>query len=529
MSFANNSKMKTRLLLFILLVATIQGFGQTNTWSDNIASIVYSKCASCHHQGAIGPFNLMSYNDAVAAASGIIDAVGNDRMPPWPPDTTYRKYAHQRALTIQQKTAILDWISNGLPAGNLSNAPAPPVFPVGSAVNQSPDLITQMPVFTNYANVDIYQCFVMPSGINTAKYLRGFEVIPGNRQMVHHVLVYADTTGICSTLDAQDPNVGYLSFGGVGSSSAQLIGLWVPGAEPQFYPNGMGLRLPANADIVFQVHFPAGTAGQQDSTKVNFFFSNASSIRPLYVAPVLNHTSTLTNGPLFIAANQTKTFYGEYTVPAIYGKISMLQVAPHMHLIGRSMQSHAVAPGNINIPLIKINDWDFKWQGGYDFQQIQVIPVSSTLYFEAFYDNTSNNPYNPANPPVNVSEGEATTDEMMMIYFTFTGYQPGDENIIIDSTLTASTKDRLFSVIDPISIFPNPVINQKIFFNANGLEGSSCNIKLMDLSGREIINKKIVISNATNEINLEEINNGMYILLMQINDKTFSYKINCLH
>jgi hypothetical protein len=99
--------MKNIVLIFLLFLTT-SAFAQTNTWSNNIASIIYSKCATCHHQGAIGPFNLMSYNDAVAAASGILDAVSNDRMPPWPPDTTYKKFAHQRTLNIQQKTALLD-------------------------------------------------------------------------------------------------------------------------------------------------------------------------------------------------------------------------------------------------------------------------------------------------------------------------------------------------------------------------------------------------------------------------------------
>lgn len=514
---------------YLFIIATFicfKGFTQTNTWSDNIASIVYNKCATCHHSGAIGPFNLMSYNDAVSAASGIIDAVSNDRMPPWPPDTTYRKFAHQRTLSIQQKTALLDWINDGLPAGNLANAPAPPVFPVGSTVNLTPDLVSQMPVFTNYANTDIYQCFVVPTGINVSKYIKGFEVIPGNRQIVHHILVYADTTGVCANLDAQDPGTGYLSFGGVGSSSAQLIGLWVPGAEPQFYPNGMGLRLPANADVVFQIHYPAGTTGQLDSTKVNFFFSNATSIRPLYVAPVLNHSSSLTNGPLFIAANQTKTFYGQYTVPSIFGKVSMLQVAPHMHLIGRSIQSHAIAPGNINIPLIKINDWNFMWQGGYDFQQIQVMPVSSTLYFEAFFDNTSNNPYNPASPPVNVSEGEATNDEMMMIYFTYTGYQPGDENIIMDSTIITKLDKPKQAILNQIKIFPNPAQNEKITFNATGLEGKKGAISLTDLSGRVILTQEITLMEYNNEIISSNLNTGMYLLLLTIENKTSTFKIN---
>lgn len=517
--------MKHKLLIFSLLMYTC-ALAQTNTWSNNIAAIIYDKCASCHHQGAIGPFELMSYNDAVAAASGILDAVTDNRMPPWPPDTTYRKFAHQRALNIQQKTAILDWINDGLPTGNLAIAPAPPVFPVGSAVSQTPDLVAQMPVFTNYSNDDIYQCFAVPSNLITPQYIKGFEVIPGNRQVVHHVLIYADTTGVCSTLDAQDPNVGYLSFGGVGTSAAQLIGLWVPGAEPQFYPNGMGLRLPANADIVFQVHYPAGTAGEQDSTKVNFYFSNAPSIRPLYVAPILNHTTSLTNGPLYIAADQTKTFYGQYAVPAIYGKISVLQVAPHMHLIGRSIKSYAITTSNVNIPLVKINNWDFKWQGGYDFQQIQVMPAASTLYYEAFYDNTINNPYNPFNPTVNIAAGEATTDEMMIIYFTYARYQTGDENIIIDSTLVTNLNIEKNIALDKIKIYPNPIVNNKLYFDTEGLKGAKVKATLNDISGRAIMIQDIFANETNNEILLPTLSNGFYVLMLNVNDQTFTHKIN---
>ncbi len=518
--------MKYKLFFSILFMASV-ALAQPTTWSDHVASIVYDKCSSCHHPGAIGPFSLMSYNDAVTAAAGILDAVTDNRMPPWPPDTSYRKFAHQRALNAQQKTAIVDWINSGMPAGNLNNAPAPPVFPVGSAVNQTPDLVAQMPVFTNYASTtDIYQCFVIPSGLNTSKYIRGFEVIPGNRQMVHHVLIFADTTGSCANLDAQDPNPGYLSFGGVGASSARLIGLWVPGAQPQFYPNGMGLRLPANADIVFQIHYPAGTMGLQDSTKVNFFFSNAPSIRALRVDPILNHSSSLTNGPLYIAANQTKTFYGQYAIPAQFGKVSVLQVAPHMHLIGRSIQSNAVAPNNVNIPLIRINDWNFMWQGGYDFQQVQVIPAGSTLYYEAFYDNTSANPYNPSNPTINVEAGEATNDEMMLVYFTYTAYQQGDENIIIDSTLVTSQNSKSYDEINDLKIYPNPVENNMLTFDSRNMTGNKALVCIKELTGRELYRQELTLGGGLNTIDLPNMNNGIYLLLLIDDSKTIVKKFN---
>ena len=33
------------------------------TFNDNIAPIIYKKCAACHHPGAAGPFNLLTYDD----------------------------------------------------------------------------------------------------------------------------------------------------------------------------------------------------------------------------------------------------------------------------------------------------------------------------------------------------------------------------------------------------------------------------------------------------------------------------------
>ena len=43
-----------KLLTTILFAVTVTiGFGQT--WSDDVASIVYNKCAKCHHDGGIAP------------------------------------------------------------------------------------------------------------------------------------------------------------------------------------------------------------------------------------------------------------------------------------------------------------------------------------------------------------------------------------------------------------------------------------------------------------------------------------------
>lgn len=141
----------------------------------------------------------------------------------------------------------------------------------------------------------------------------------------------------------------------------------------------------------------------------------------------------MSNGPLFIPANQTATFNEDFTVPV---NATLLYTFPHMHLIGRSIKSWGNLPiTNDTVRLINIPNWKFNWQDNFIFPNTIPIPIGTILQAEAFYDNTTNNPYNPSNPPQNVSAGEGTYDEMMMVFFAYMYYQTGDENIIVDDRI----------------------------------------------------------------------------------------------
>lgn len=481
--------MRLLFVLYILMASVCLTSGlraQIPTWSENAACIIYTRCTPCHYPGGAAPFSLMTYAEASGAAAGIYSAIVDNRMPPWPPDPSYRSFAHERALTPDEKQTLLDWISNSTPQGNPALAPPPPVY-TGSEVIQNPDLVVSMPVYTIPPLAgDMYRCFVMPSGITAQQFITGMEVVPGNKSVVHHVIVFEDTSNIPLLLDAQDPSPGYISFGGTGSNSSRMLGAWVPGSAPDFYPQGMGVPLRPGAKIILQIHYPVGSSFQQDSTKVNFKFSGDPNTRAVAIAPALSHSS-LSNGPLFIPADSIRTFNAQLTVPAA---VTLLSVAPHMHLIGKSIRSWAVTLAGDTIPLIDIPNWNFMWQGSYHFRQPILIPVGSTLYSTATYDNTSSNPYNPSNPPQNVSLGEATTDEMMIVYFAFLGYQPGDELIPVDTTtgvityngcsFTTGTAEEMESA--GMKLYPNPTNGQaRITLPAHPHQ-----LQLFDAAGRVV-------------------------------------------
>lgn len=423
-----------RTIRILTLIPALSAFGvqaQTPTWADQVACILYSHCTPCHHEGGAGHFSLMTYADAYANRNDIDFVTAGRFMPPWPPDENYTSLAHERVLTQDEIDIIAAWVDGNAPEGDPGDAPAPPVYDNAWQI-PAPDISVRMDDYVIPASTqDLYRCFVMPSNSGIEQFITGFEVIPGNTGVVHHVLVFQDTTGQAQALDDADPAPGYTNFGGIGVSGAKLIGFWVPGSDPYFAPAGFGIKLHPDADIVMQVHYPAGSTAELDSTRINFTTTTGPFIREIGMDPFLEHYLTLTDGPLVIPPNTVQTFHNQYTTPAGIPAI-ILGIAPHAHLICTSMKSWAVTPSNDTIPLIDIPDWYFSWQGMYSFRNPIYLPPGTTLYGEATYDNTSANPFNPSDPPAWVTLGEATTDEMMLFYFVWALGLPSDTNIVID-------------------------------------------------------------------------------------------------
>ncbi|MCB0755466.1 MAG: T9SS type A sorting domain-containing protein [Flavobacteriales bacterium] len=497
----------------------------TPTYNDNVACILYTNCTPCHHDGGIGPFPLMNYDDATSAGFGIVGAVNAGNMPPWPPDPGYNRLAHERVLTQEEIDILNAWVNGGMPEGGGT----PPMAPVygSNEVITNPDLTLTMQPFTNFVNnVDLYQCFVLPTGLTEDMYVSGFEVVPGNGEMVHHVLVFADTSDVPLQLDAQDPNPGYTGFGGTGSSTSRLIGIWVPGEQPYFFPQNMGTKLLAGTNIIFQMHYPAGTGGQVDQTKINFdLFQGSWNTREVFFTAPLNFGSSLTDGPLIILPNQIRDFHNQYTIPNV--DLTVLAVGPHMHLIGTSIKSWAVTPQNQTIPFFDIPEWDFHYQGFYQFRQPIRLPANTVLYGEATYDNTSANPNNPNDPPQLVTAGEATTDEMFLIYFAYTYYLNGDENIVIDtSTVKPTYNDCVFNVLGvddteetEFAVYPNPT-SGLVQINMNRVRPTA--IRLHDVHGKIV--REFVASETM--LNLEGLSRGVYLLSIETEGGVSSRRIS---
>lgn len=511
--------MKKIFLYTLLCLIAYSLKAQPPTWSEDISCIIYNNCSKCHNQKGIAPFSLMRYEDAKSRASAIKYFVEERIMPPWPPDPEYNEMTDQRFLTDEEVALIKDWVDAGAPRGDEQNEPAPPIIETAEFIAQ-PDMVVTLPEYTSRAVAgDEYRCFVIKNENNTDKFITQIEVVPSNRNIVHHVLVFHDESNTPVTLDASDPSPGYLCFGGIGSFSAELIGGWVPGQTAVYLPDGMGIPLPANTNIVVQLHYPHGSAGQKDQTKINFKLSDNPNLRSVSIDPFLNHVISITE-PLFIPANTVKSFREEFRLPI---KATLIGAAPHMHLIGRSIKTYAVTPTNDTIQIIDIPNWNFEWQGFYQLKKAIVIPAQSLLVAEAVYDNTPNNPFNPNNPPKDVSVGEATTDEMMLVYMNWLFYRPGDENLVFtdnpaigsDDCGDLSSNDNSIDLSPFVDIYPNPLGNQVLNIRIKDIDpGQQSTIKITDLRGKVVYkNMRNVAPNSIFNLDFPA-ESGVYFLVI---------------
>ena len=393
----------------------------TPTYSKEIARILQSKCQSCHHPGDIAPFSLMTYKDTKQFAAALKAAVVSKRMPPWKPLPSCGNFRDVRQLTDAELATLTQWVDSGAPEGDPADLPTALSFPDGWSLGE-PDLIIRYDEdYTPPKDQDMYRCFTVPTSLRGDRFIQAIDVRAGNKKLVHHVIAYTDPDNASKALDDKDPGPGYTSFGGPGYTNYSMLGGWAPGARPFFNPDGIAMKVNKNSRVVFQVHYhpcQTTTCGQgspqeeSDRTQIGIYFAKAPVNRTLQYLPLVNQNFALPPGDSHYKVTAS------FTTP-LAGKI--ISMTPHMHLLGREIKVEMTVPGQPTPNcLVNIDNWDFRWQGTYTYQDAIPIPVGSRLNLTTYFDNSANNPNNPNSPPKVVRWGEQTTDEMALAFIGFT-------------------------------------------------------------------------------------------------------------
>ncbi|MFM8398046.1 MAG: alkyl hydroperoxide reductase, partial [Pirellula sp.] len=108
-----------------------------------------------------------------------------------------------------------------------------------------------------------YQYFRADVGNDKDLWVKGLEIVPEAREVVHHVLVFVREKGSRSR--------------DLGGARSFLVG-YVPGTRAEMMPKGYAKRIPANSELIFQVHYTPNGTSQKDLSKVGFILADPKEI-----------------------------------------------------------------------------------------------------------------------------------------------------------------------------------------------------------------------------------------------------------
>ena len=375
------------------------------TFDREVVRILQENCQTCHRPGDIAPFPLLTYEDAATHAGAIATQTAARRMPPWQPDPGLGEFVGDRRLSDRDIDTLARWAAGGAPEGDPAHLAKPITFTSDSTLGPPDAVLTYGEDFTPPLGADTYRCFPLPTSFAGDRWIRAVDVHPGDRATVHHAILYLDESGAALDADAAEAGPGYTCFGGAGVPVTGAIGGWAPGVRPFAAGDGAGILLPAGATVVLQVHYHPNGSALPDRTQVGLYFLDHAPGAAIQILPVGRTDFTIPAGDGAYAVTASAT------LPSFLG-VTVYSVAPHMHLLGKSIAVDAFLPDGTTRSLVRISDWDFHWQAAYNLLRPAPLPGGTRIEVRTVYDNSAANPANPSSPPVPVSYGEATTDEM---------------------------------------------------------------------------------------------------------------------
>jgi hypothetical protein len=363
--------------------------------------LLEAHCTSCHHDGGIAPFSLTRADEVSLLASALSAEVAARIMPPVVVDASGACQTFQDTPYLSDdEIAVFDGFAAG--GGTIGDDDADATFDepaafVADAAVELPEAYTP-----DAGGTDDYRCFIVPFDPGENRFITGYDVIPGDRREVHHVVLFdpvsAGAEDDALALDDADEGPGYRCFGSARVDAA-VKGVWTPGATAVRFPEGTGLQYSGNF-LVVQMHYYTASGVGPDQTSITF------TTAPTVARPA--SMELLDDFSLDVPGNEEAASYqwqialrGATPVPLdLYG------VYPHMHTLGRTQRFIRVdADGNEEC-LVDVPRYDFSWQRLFFYDQPVRLSPTDVLQQDCVFDTRGHDG--------RVRWGESTLEEMCM-------------------------------------------------------------------------------------------------------------------
>jgi Copper type II ascorbate-dependent monooxygenase, C-terminal domain len=442
---------------------------------QHVKPILEANCVTCHLENGIAPFKLTDAASAVEFSRSLYIATRDKRMPPWMPGGESPAFHNTRGLLSEEIAILANWSWSGAPLGKLENAKSAPSKDVPVSIRTDLKLEPGYDFAPNAQLSDEYRCFTLDPKFDGDRFVTGYDILPGNRKLVHHVLVYELPASMVAQVtqrerEENDARGGYTCFGGPRlSSSLPLLGAWVPGSSATKFPTGTAAKVRGGSRLLMQVHYNLfnGTGTDQTTLKLELgsagtafkTLQNFGPTAPVEIPCPSDYPDNL-NDPCnrsaayarVLALNNSggnqrrrdgrileqcrknlqdyltprdrsdiKTSC-DYPVPPV--QLEIRGIAGHMHYLGKNIKVE-INPDNPKKRkvLLEIPRWDFHWQGFYWLKTPVIVNPGDTVRISCTFDNSQKNqPYlnGEQQKPRYIVWGESTGEEMCLSFIQAT-------------------------------------------------------------------------------------------------------------
>jgi hypothetical protein len=310
---------------------------------------------------------------------------------------------------------------------------------------------------------DDYHCFLIDPGIKSNVIMTSIQFIPKFANVVHHAILFrAGSTDIPELKTLDNNGAGWSCFGGIGATggmssflSSPWLSSWVPGRGIDIAPGGYGVPFKSGEKIILQVHYnllrlPQGLVIHDKSKIVMHAVpAKGSSLKLLSVdlvpAPVELACPKGVTGPLCDRnkslqdlANRTssQSAFEAAGLDLLCGQSAfhptpsntstcthtisqnemVIEAAPHMHLLGRSLKI-VLNPGSSNQQiLLNRSNYNFDDQHASILKKPIALHKGDKVQVTCTFDPGLRRllPQLKKLPPRYVTWGEGSSDEMCL-------------------------------------------------------------------------------------------------------------------
>ncbi|MEX0902373.1 MAG: hypothetical protein WDZ76_06560 [Pseudohongiellaceae bacterium] len=381
------------------------------SYSQDIAPLLEEKCANCHREQGIAPFAMDSHLMIQGWAPMIKEVVMTKRMPPGQIDPHIGKVKVARNLTSAEIQDLVHWIDAGALKDPNEIDPLTLIeWPTTKWPLGEPDVVVKIPV-QEVPATGVMDYIWVDSGyvFDKDRWIKGADLIPGDRSVVHHILANAVPPG------AEGPKIGICPSPcetGQGNRDTRPedrgIGLpaYIPGNNARFLEENTGQFVPAGSRMVFQMHYTTNGRASTDASEFGLYFYEDGFVPTEEIAS----GGVLANDFLIPPGD------GDYEVVrknVLARDAHILSFYPHMHLRGKRMKWTAVYPDGSQEDLLSVPNYDFNWQMTYELVEPKFVPAGTTILVEGAFDNSATNKNNP-DPTASVTWGDQSFEEMFI-------------------------------------------------------------------------------------------------------------------